>query len=796
MRRMRCVPLHASLLLATSLLPVCARAADVPASRGSGTELRALLEGGGVTPDDLRRRLHDAGQSDASIDAALDALGMGTRRAAPAATRTTGGAPAPAPAETPKPPALVPVPQPAAANDTAATGRAGDGTAEPFGFDIFHWAPSTFEPLAYGPVDPDYPLGPGDELALTLWGDDQLALTLPVSREGVITLPDVGQVSVQGMTLEEARGRVRAALARVYSGLRPADQHPSTFVSLSLGRLRTIQVFLLGQVSRPGAYTISSVSRVLNALYAAGGPSRDGSLRDVRVMRGGRVVARVDLYDVILGGDPAKVARLQNGDVVFVPPAARRVDVRGPVRRPGLYELRTGEQLRRLIELAGGPLPEAELARAQVDRVTPPAWRDSLPGQGRVAIDVPLREVLADSTHDVEMQDDDRLTLFGLPDRRGNVVEISGRGIARPGRYEFRPGMRASDLIAAAGGLTPDAYTGHALVARTLPDSTRLALRFAPAGALRGDPGDDLPLRALDVVTIRSEWDLKERQAVSIHGNVRAPGTYELLEGMTLADLLVKAGGFTDDADPQRAEIARVGGARGAAANIVLAETLEVALDRDLARATAARATALQPHDAVFIRRDPDYSEPTFVTVAGEVRFPGTYALLRRDERVSDLVRRAGGLTEFAYPRGATFTRQGRASLAVDLPRALRRGHDDANLVVQAGDVLTVPRYTPTVQIEGAVFSPVTALWQEGASLGFYITQANGYRPDADRHNVMVVAPNGRVKRRGTPEPGSRVVVPAREMTEPHDHLKDFATLMSVLASMATTVYLVRQTGK
>jgi protein involved in polysaccharide export with SLBB domain len=530
---------------------------------------------------------------------------------------------------------------------------------------------------------------------------------------------------------------------------------------------------------------------VLNALYAGGGPTRDGSLRDVRILRDGKVSASVDLYDVILGGDPSRVARLQNGDVVFVPPAARRVAVTGPVRRPGVYELAEKEQLRALLDLAGGPQPEAELAHAQIDRVVPPAWRDSLRGQGRITIDVALASVLGDSRRDEPMQDNDTLTLFALPGRRANFVHIDGRGIARPGRYEYRPGMRVADLIAAAGGVTTDAFLERALITRTQPDSSRMALRFSPAGALANAPTDNLPLRPLDDLAIRSVWDLKERQSVTVHGNVRSPGTYELLDGMTLADVLMKAGGFTDDADPQRAEIARIPAATRAAGTAALAETLQVPLQRELAQAAQAQATLLEPHDAIFIRRDPDYAEPTFVTLEGELRFAGAYAVMRRDERVTDLVRRAGGFTDVAYPGGATFLRAGKQALALDLVRAMKRPGGAYDLVVQPGDVLKVPRFTPTVTVEGAVYTPVTALYQPGAGVGFYVTQASGFRPDADRHGVVVISPNGRVRRHGDPEPGSRVVVPARPEAQPRDHLKDFATLMSVIASTATTVFLV-----
>lgn len=771
---------NASLTLALSLSTLFAgaardaRATSVPpAARAAlaSPDPRTALGDAGLTPDELRQKLRDAGQSDAAIEAMLSSAPATSRHATATPVRT----------------------EPAIPTDSLArVNPASPDAAEPFGFEIFHWAPTTFEPLSYGPVDADYPLGPGDELALTLWGDDQLALSLPVSREGLVTLPDVGQVAVAGLTLEEARARVRASLARVYSGLRPAGQHSTTFVSLSLGKLRNIQVFLLGSVVRPGSYTLSSVSRMLNALYAGGGPTREGSLRDVRLLRGGRPVASVDLYDVILGGrvGGGAMPRLENGDVVFVPPAERRVNVTGPVRRPGLYELRAAEQLAALLKLAGGVLGDADLARAQVERIVPPALRDSLPGQGRMAIDVPLAALLADSTHDVALADADSLTLFPLPDRRANVVLIEGRGVARPGTYEFRAGMRVSDLVAAAGGLKPDAYLDRGLLTRTLPDSSRAMLRFSPRQALAGEAAENLELKAMDDVAIRSAWDLKERQPVTVLGLVRDPGQYELLEGMTLADLLMRAGGLTDDAFAFRAEIARLSSGER------IADTLEVPIDRDLVRSPAATAMVLMPHDAVFIRRDPTYTEQEYVAVTGEVRFPGTYSLTRRDERVSDLIARAGGFTPVAYARGATFRRLGGARLAIDLPEAMRHPHDHNNLVLARGDTIEVPRFMPTVQIEGAVLSPLTALYQQGAGVGYYVMQASGYRPDADRHGVVVISPSGRVRRGGAPEPGSRIVVPARPADTNKDHLKDFATLMSVLASAATTYFLVRQGTK
>lgn len=727
--------------------------------------------------------------SDREIEAALRANGMDARQVRERLRGMDPEAAAPAPPAAPR--AVLPPPEPAIVPDSLAkVVRPPAAAGEPLGFEIFRWAPTTFEPLTYGPVGEDYPLGPGDELTLTLWGDAQLALTLTVTREGSVTLPDVGEVAVAGLPLGAARERIRAALARVYSGLRGASGRSTTSLSLSIGRLRSIQVFLLGHVVRPGGYTLSAVSRALNALYAAGGPTIDGSLRDVRILRGGEVVAHVDLYDVILKGAGQEMLRLENGDVVFVPPAERRVSVSGPLRRAGRIELKPGEELRELLRIAGGVLPEADLARAQIDRVTPPELREQRPGQGRIAIDVPLGDVLSGAAADVPLRDADSLQVFELPARRGNTVHLTGRGVVRPGHYEYRPGMKVSELIALAGGVTPDAYLDRAQVVRTLRDSTRASLRFAPARALAGDPAEDFVLQAMDDVSIRSRWDLEERQRVSVHGLVRSPGGYELLEGMTLTDLLMRAGGFTDDAYAVRAELTRV------ATGKRLADTLHVPLQRDLTRCVEASTFVLRPHDAVFIRRDPEYREPEFVVLDGEVRFPGTYTLTRRDERLSDLLRRAGGLTPESYAEGARFSRRSGARLAIELPRAMRHAGSRHDLVMMAGDTLMVPRQSPTVIVEGAVLNPVTALHAPGAGVGHYLTQASGLRRDADRRGIVVITPSGRVRRGGRPEPGSRIVVPVRPPETAGDGLKDIATVMSIVASAATTYFLVSQGGK
>lgn len=755
----------ASLLpLALLASPLHAQSLTLPPGQ-SPEELKRLAQQMGYSPEQLRA----AGQSPEALDALL-------KNAPPAAAPFDSSALAPR------------TPKPETRSSSAAPQPPDD--SQPFGYDVFRYSPTTFEPLAYGPVDPDYPIGPGDELVITLWGDAQLALTTVVNREGAVSLPDVGTIPVSGLTLDGARSRIRAVLARIYAGLRPAGRGSTVSLDISLGKLRSIQVFLLGDVVRPGGYTVSSVSRVLNALYVAGGATRQGSLRDVRVLRGGRVVATVDLYRLLLTGDAADETRLENGDVVFVPPVGRRVKVSGPLRRDGLFELKSGENLRALLRMTGGPLADADLARAQINRVVPPGLRDSLRGQDRIAVDVSLADASGGGGEDVPLCDADELVAFPIGQERRNTVRIGGASVLKPGVYEFRPGMHVRDLVAMADGLRPEAFLGRAQVTRTAPDRTRSALRVDLGRALAGEPADDVALEPLDELSVLSRWDVEERGQVSISGLVRHPGAYEYLEGMTLADLVFQAGGLTDDALALYAELARVDlRAQGTR----IADTLRVPLERTMSAGSRASAFPLTRRDAVFVRRDPAYREQVFVSVDGEVRFPGRYALTRRDERISDLVQRAGGLTEFAYAPGASFSRPGAPRLGIDLPAALRDARSPSNLVLESSDVLTVPRFQPVVTIEGAVFNPVTALYRAGAGLGYYVTQANGFRRDADRRLTVVIQANGSVQKGGTPGPGSRVVVPTKPPTEQKDHLKDFATVMAMLASAATTVYLVHQ---
>jgi polysaccharide biosynthesis/export protein len=667
----------------------------------------------------------------------------------------------------------------------------------PFGYEIFGYVPSTFEPLAAGPVDPEYPIGPGDEVIVQVWGDNEFTHASVVSREATITVPDIGQVVLNGLTLAQAKRLITDRLAAVYSGIR--SRRPSTYVDVTLGKLRTIQVFILGDVVRPGGYTISSVSTVLNALYNAGGPTPRGSMRDVRIIRHNEIWKQVDLYGYILTGSKAEDVRLQTGDVVFIPPIGKTAAVLGEVHRSAIYELKEGEGFRDLLSLAGGVQSTAVIDRALVDRVVPFEERASHQGEDRIAIDVPLREILADSTRNPSVVDRDIVQVFRVGETRKNTVTISGAPVMRPGTFQIRPGMKISDLIAEAGGLKPDAYLERGTLVRTAADRTRSIRPFNVREAMAHEADDDYELQKLDEITIRSIWEIQERHTVAIHGSVREPGTYEYLDGMTVMDLIFRAGGLRESAYKMEAEVARIDSSTIAMKQS--ADVYRVGISGDYSIHSPDTTFALQKMDQVFIRELPDWQMQRNVKVSGEVQYPGVYSLRAKDERLSSVLGRAGGLKPTSYPRAAVFVRRkgGAGRLAVDVESVVRKNKSRYDLVLEDGDSLHIPREPRTVKVVGEVGFPASVLYEKGKSLSHYIQQAGGYTDDSDKKRVKVLQPSGRVepakKMWWDPDPqaGSLVIVPRKPPSQNKETLKDVATIMSIITGAVTTIFVVSE---
>ena len=671
-----------------------------------------------------------------------------------------------------------------------------------FGLDVFRRTTTQFTPVLTGPVDPDYRLGPGDELVLILTGGVERVHQLPVTREGFVVIPIVGQIYVANLTMDQLRDVLYDRLGRVFSGVRRGAGATIQF-QVAVSRVRVNQVFVTGEVARPGAYGVSSLGTVMNALYQAGGPTERGNFRAVRVMRAGRVVATLDLYDYLLAGNTHADVRLEQGDVVFVPPHGARVAIEGEVLRPATYELAEGQGLRELIRMAGGLLPQAYTGRAQIERIVPPEHR--LPGgRDRVVVDADLAGALLPAAAAIPLEPDDRVRVFPvtLPVRgrllvRGNVW--------RPGTYQLEPGMRLSRLIAAAGGLKEDTYTRRAHILRLMPDSTRrlVGVDLGAAAGSGAPAADDPELQEFDEVTVYSLTQFRPMRQVAIYGSVQHPGVFDYQDSMTLRDLIIQSGGLRDEAYIMEAEIARVAdSAQGGQIATILRVPLDSSYVLDptgrVARPTGANAPnpGLEPFDNVFIRRVPGFAPPRIVVLSGELRFPGRYTLVRRDERLFDVIRRAGGLTEHAYVRGAQFFRaEGRTGrVGIDLGRVLRDPRHRDNLALFPGDSLHVPEYQPVVRVEGAVNGPVGVAYVPGHDADYYVSRAGGFTRQADRRRTYVVQLNGEVLRRSaTVEPGARVVVPEVPAGEEKTNWGAILSGVASILTSALTIVLVVQ---
>jgi polysaccharide biosynthesis/export protein len=648
-----------------------------------------------------------------------------------------------------------------------------------FGKTLFARATAQFEPVLTGPVSRDYQLGPGDEVWLILTGDVERSYPLSVTREGFLIIPQVGQVPVNGLTLDQLEDRLYTYLGRAYSGVRRGAE-ATTHFQVSLGQLRTSHVFVVGEVERPSGYHVSPAARVFNALYHAGGPNETGSFRRIMVRRNGRTVAEVDLYPYRLAGEDAHDVRLQQGDMVFVPVAGPRVTVEGAARRDGIFELKPGEGLRELLAFAGGVRPEAVLQRVQIDRILPHWEREA--GRDRALVDVDVTALLSQEGSFFALEDGDIVTLFSVSEERRNRVAVTG-GVRRPGQYEYQPGMTLADLIVRADGLDEGAYTHRALVYRLQQDRTRRMLR----ASLDGPDAARLALADRDSVVVLREDSLRLPSTVVIQGYVREPGEYPLAHDMSLRDLVLAAGGFAEGANVETAEVAR--SLDPMTRSDRTAEVVEVPLALDGGGNPSsgnasfdgvprwrpeAEEFVLLRGDRVYVRRAPGYEEARMVAVTGQVLRPGEYELGTRQSRISDVIARAGGLTSEAYPQGFAIYRDGMV-VAGDLTSALRNPASRGNILLQPGDSLHVPRYDATVNVTGAVLLEAKVLYDGRRSLLDYIERAGGFADNANQRRVVVTYANGErqvtsrtfgFRRMPRVEPGSTIFVPALTPSE------------------------------
>jgi protein involved in polysaccharide export with SLBB domain len=678
-----------------------------------------------------------------------------------------------------------------------------------FGSHIFRRQQTEMSPTQNIPTPVTYTLGAGDELAVYIWGDQTDTYRLVVNAEGSVMIDNLGPVFVQGLTVTEANNIIIEQLSQIYSGLRASRGERTTFARVTLDRLRTIQVSVIGEAVNPGDYAIPSNSTVFNALYRAGGPDENGSYRRIRVIRGNEPAAELDLYRFLVDGDPTGNRQLRDGDIIQILPYENRVEVFGETKRSDLYfEVKTGETLDDLVRFAGYFTDRAYTRQFRVHRNTPTERQ--------------IVTVRSEDTGQFEMRSGDVLHVDQILNRFENRVSITG-AVWRSGDFELQEGMSLLDLIEEADGIRPDAFMSRALLNRMLEDLTFRQISFDLQGLLQDPHRHNIPLMANDHVVIRSVHNMDGDRNVRIEGAVHNEGSYIFREGMTVEDLIVSANGFTDAASEGRIEISRriIGEAIPDRRGNRLAEVFTFRVNRDLSVSNGGERFELHPYDVVFIHRRPDYREQMTVTITGEVMYPGTYVIQDRNERISALVQRAGGLTREAFPEGARVLRETRAidrpdiviqrsavtglqeldvmdeipffgqveieevgrrvagereteetllerradlnrqnryeqteeeltsdlrRIGLNMPQILRSPGSADDLYLRDGDVVHIPSEPQTVAVRGAVLQDVEIRYRDGMSLARYIGMAGGYSENARSKRAYVVYANGDVE--------------------------------------------------
>ena len=709
--------------------------------------------------------------------------------------------------------------------DDNATGKT--NKKKVFGRDIFSNKNLSFEPLMNIATPQNYVLGAGDQVSVDIYGASQKSVDCTVSPDGDIVIEGYGPIRVGGLSVAAAKARLRATLGSRYQSSR---------INLSLGQTRTVSINVMGEVVKPGTYTLSAFASVFNALYMAGGTNDIGTLRNIKIYRNNRLVSVCDIYDYILNGKMTGNVRLHDGDVIIVGPYDCLVNVTGKVKRPMYYEMKRNESLQTLLRYAGGFTGDAYKKAVRVNRKT---------GREYAVFNVDEFDMSA-----FRIADGDSVSVDSILPRYHNTVEIKG-AVFRPGMYQLGDGINSvRSLVQHAEGLTEEAFTARAVMHRMKADRTLRVIPVDIQGIMDGRVAD-IPLKENDVLFIPTKQTAMNEQTVSIQGEVVYPGIYKYADNETLEDFVLQAGGLTDKASTVKVDVARrVGNPKALTTDSIIAKTYSFAL-KDGFVVDGEQGFVLQPFDEVYVRKDPSYTVQQNVSIDGEVTFPGTYALSRRKMRLTDLVAAAGGATRLAYVHGARLERrtneaerkrmeaalqmqnemlqQELLSLAasqtsgsalqqvgqqskdeqlkkfqvpntypvgIELDKALANPKGDANIVLREGDRLVLPQYTATVKVNGAVMYPNTVSFIKGKGVGYYINASGGYSQNARKSGAYVIYMNGMVSKssKAKVEPGCEIVVPSkiRRRTSPAEILNIGSSMSSIAAMIATIANMAK----
>ena len=683
-----------------------------------------------------------------------------------------------------------------------------------FGMDYFKNNQLSFEPNVNIPTPINYRLGPGDEIIIDIWGDSEQTYQEQISPDGYIRIERLGPIYLNGLEIGVAKKKINAKLKTLYGTL-----GSSTYSQISLGQIRSIRINVIGEVMVPGTYTMSSLGSAFNALYLAGGPQKTGSLRKIEVYRNGKFHGRLDAYQFLIFGEGQDIS-LSDGDVVIVKPYDTRVFIDGEIKRPAFYDMMAGESLAQLFEYAGGPTDMGYTDRVTVRRKI-----------GN------FRAIKSLSPNDSSsLMNGDEIEIQPISHRFLNRIQIEG-AINFPGAFEYKEGLMLSSLIEQSGGLAGDAFLGRGIIIRLDPDLNLTNEPFNVGEVVNGT--SDIALKNEDFIKIQSIQDLKEEETVRIEGEIQKGGTYPYIANMTVEDLILLADGFKTSAARANVEVAR----RGALDNEnAVAQILNFKINENLMLNPEASKMKLIPFDLITIRRAPGYGLQELVEIEGEVKYPGKYGLKSTSETIYDLIVRAGGLRDGAYSAGTMLIRRSdyavftnsltdyRAdiirnkvlsilendtaafeqafkkldldeSIGIDLASIISNPNSDANMTLQEGDILSIPKKFNTVQVRGEVLNPSKVKYLVGLSLGKYVGRAGGFSSVAKKSKAYVIYANGSSQRttyllgiRFYPKvyPGTEIIIPKKDISK-KTSIAEIVGMASALASLTLLINSLAQ---
>ncbi len=680
-----------------------------------------------------------------------------------------------------------------------------------FGFDFFQNPKISFAPNVNMPTPENYIVGTGDELIIDVWGAAENSFSQKIDNQGNINLNMIGKIRVGGLNFNEVKTKINSALRQIYSGISASEgSYNKVYTSVSIGNVRTVKVNIIGEVQVPGTYSLNALSTLLNALYACGGPTETGSFRDIQLIRNGNKIATFDVYNFLLKGSQEGNLNLNDQDIIIVPPYKNQVEVKGNVKREGFYEIKDNENLATLIDFFGGFKANA--------------YKDNLVIERIVGAKREVKEVSYSQANTFIMKSGDKLTVQKLSDIYHNKISIGG-AVYQPGNYAYTEGMSALDLINRAAGVLDQAHLERGLLFRTTNRVDKQTLNFSVKDLL--DKKINLPLQANDSLFIFNNDNIKNKQFVRIEGAVKNPKSVPFMEGLKAEDLIIMAGGFIEGADASTIHLSRQVNDENFK---TISEVQHISLSPDLK--VSSGSVTLQPNDIITVRYQKGYSAQQLIKIEGEISFPGHYSILTKDERISDFIERAGGITPYAYLKGATLIRKmkdlsdkeqikqlqelnnatneikiekigndNEYRVGINLEKIMKNKNSYQNLILKNEDILIIPSEKQTVEVKGLVLAPSLVQYEKGKTLKSYVNNAGGFANNARKRAAYVMYANGSVE--GTRnflffksypkiEPGSIIIIPEK----PERKSLSTTETISITTALTTLMILIYNTFK